>query len=147
MIFDRTPSDVFGAINIRRTKSPEEFTDQDIQKLQRGMVTLETINRISGKQIEIDEEISQMLYLNGSVGAKIWSEDDVFMSDNLQRMTDDTASLKSRFLVFSTTPVNPRPEYHYREFNLMEKILYDLGIMVQSVKDNYRECGNYECGA
>lgn len=148
MIFDRTAKDVSEAINIRRNKIQKniELTDEDIRKLEKGSITLSTINRISQKIIDLDAEISEMSYLNGSVSAKIWGENDFFMLDDFKRLTDDTARLKKRFMVFTTTPADPRPEYHYRELNLMEKILYDLDIMVQSVKSYYKQCGNYECG-
>lgn len=146
MIFDRTFQDVVSAIDLIRIKGRFALTEEDLRKLERGMVTRETINRISQKQIELDNALKEMLYFGDEIYAKIWNEDDFFTEKDLSTLASDTAKLRSRFMVFYETPINPRAEYHFQEFNKMEKILFDIERMIKSVKENYRECGNYECG-
>ena len=62
MIFDRTASDVDAAIKIRdeKVKSYQELTEEDVDILERGFITLNTINRIEEKQSELKSLLNNM---------------------------------------------------------------------------------------
>ena len=148
MIYDRTQKDVNSALEIFRTKIDKniELTEDDIAILERGMATLNTINRIENKQIELQQIIKNMLYGDAEISNKTWDDTQFFYKEDLERIVNNTANLRKTFYVFADTPENPRPEYHYREFNLIERILSDIELMIEYVKNNYKECGNFECG-
>lgn len=148
MIYDRTANDVKSALQIYSSKFTKgiELTDDDIAVLERGMVTINTLNRIESKQSELQLILNDMLYGDMDISNKIWIDTQFFYQEDLDRIVNNTAILRNQFYVYVNTPENPRPEYHYREFNLMERILNDIEKMIEYVKSNYRECGAYECG-
>ena len=151
MIFDRTQSDVDQAKIIRDTKikSFEALTESDIEILERGMLTINTLNRIEDKEKVLKDTINAMGYWGHSFNNKTWTSTDVFHLDDFQRIVTAVYYLSNGFFVFSTTPPTPETTdatYDYLTFNDIEKILYDLELMVENVKSRYRECGNYECG-
>lgn len=148
MIFDRTSTDVNKAINIRKNKVQQgiELTEEEVLQLERGSITINTINRIEQKQQELKNLLDNMFYFVEPIETKIWNENEFFFDTDLQKIVNNTAILRKAFYTYAKTPANPRAEYHYRELNSMEKILYDLETMIDYVKANYKECGNYECG-
>ncbi len=148
MIYDRTAADVAKAINIRKNKVSKgvNLTEQDLLTMERGSFTINTANRIEDKQSQLKALLADMGYYGTNIVNVKWELGDVFFLEDLVRIVDNTSALRKAFMVFSDTPTNPRAEYHYREVNLMEKVLYDLGEMVDVVKKNYRECGAFNCG-
>lgn len=48
--------------------------------------------------------------------------------------------------MYKATPNTPPVSYHYNDINALEKILYDLDVMINDVKSHYRECGTFESG-
>ena len=77
---------------------------------------------------------------------KTWSENDIFNVDEFQRILDNTNVLRNAFFVYKATPNTPPISYHWQDINALEKILYDLDVMINDVKSNYRECGTFYCG-
>ena len=148
MIFDRTQNDVDTAIFLRNTKVKkfETLTESEIATLEKGTLTINTINRIEAKQEELKNLFNDMGYWNTPITNKLWSENDVFNVDEFQRIIDNTNILREAFFVYKATPNTPPISYHYNDINALEKILYDLDVMINDVKSNYRECGTFECG-
>lgn len=148
MIFDRTSADVLAAKNIRADKVQKfiELTDEDIQVLERGMVTINTLNRIESKQAEIKTILNDMGYFNTPIVNKMWEYNDIFAEADLQRLVDNNASLRRAFYVLSDSPRDAIAKYHYIEFNALEKILVDISENIDFAKSQYRECGAIECG-
>lgn len=148
MIFDRTKNDVYAAIQIRDTKVKafEELTEEDIAILERGMMTVNTINRIEQKQGQLKEIINGMGYWNADISNKNWGYEGIFDATEFQRVLENTEKLRSGFIVYSQTPKVPKVSYNYEDINAIEKILYDISSMSVEIKTNYRECGNFVCG-
>ena len=157
MIFDRTQNDVDTAIRLRNEKvkfdpitmqpiNPEELTESEIATLEKGTITYNTLNRIENKQEELKNLFNDMGYWNTPIINKVWSENDIFNVNEFQRILDNTNVLKNAFFVYSYTPNTPPISYHYNDINALEKILYDLDVMINDVKSHYRECGTFECG-
>ena len=148
MIFDRTQNDVDTAILIRNTKVKkfEELTENDINYLERGTLTINTLNRIESKQEELKNLFNDMGYWNTPITNKVWGEDDIFNVDDFQRIIDNTNVLRNAFFVYKDTPNTPPISYHYNDINALEKILYNLDVMINDVKSYYRECGTFESG-
>ena len=157
MIFDRTQNDVDTAIVLINEKvrfdpiamqpiNPEELTESEIATLEKGTMTYNTINRIETKQEELKNLFNDMGYWNTPITNKVWGENDIFNVDEFQRIIDNTNVLRETFFVYKDTPNTPNISYHYNDINALEKILYDLDVMINDVKSHYRECGTFESG-
>ena len=148
MIFDRTQNDVDTAILLRNTKVKkfETLTESEIATLEKGMLTINTINRIENKQDELKNLFNEMGYWNTPITNKTWGENDIFNADEFHRILDNTNVLRNAFFVYKATPNTPPISYHYNDINALEKILNDLDVMINDVKSNYRECGTFESG-
>ena len=157
MIFDRTQNDVDTARILRDTKvkfdpitmqpiNPEALTESEIATLEKGTITYNTLNRIETKQEELKNLFNDMGYWNTPIRNKIWGENDIFNIDEFQRILDNTNVLRQAFFVYKDTPNTPPVSYHYNDINALEKILYDLDVMINDVKSHYKECGTFESG-
>lgn len=148
MIFDRTQNDVNTAIILRREKVQkfQELTESEIATLEKGTFTINTLNRIETKQEELKNLFNDMGYWNTPIINKIWETTQIFNVDDFQRIIDNTNILRNAFFVYKSTPNTPPISYHYNDINALEKILYDLDVMINDVKSHYRECGTFECG-
>ena len=157
MIFDRTQEDVDTAIRLRNEKvkldpitmqpiNADALTESEIATLEKGTITYNTLNRIENKQEELKNLFNDMGYWNTPITNKIWGENDIFNVDEFERMIDNTNILRNAFFVYKDTPNTPPVSYHYNDINALEKILYDLDVMINDVKSHYRECGTFESG-
>ena len=148
MIFDRTQNDVNTAILLRDTKVKnfETLTESEIVTLEKGTITINTLNRIENKQEELKNLFNDMGYWNTPTTNRVWGENDIFNVNEFQRILDNTTILRTAFLVYADTPDTPPISYHWRDINSLEKILYDLDVMIDDIKNNYRRCGTFESG-
>jgi hypothetical protein len=148
VIFDRTQNDVDTAIILRDTKVKnfEALTENEIATLEKGMLTTNTLNRIEAKQEELKNLFNEIGYWNTPITNKTWGENDIFNADEFQRILDNTNVLRQAFFVYKGTPTTPLISYHWQNINALEKILYDLDVMINDVKSHYKECGTFESG-
>ena len=148
MIYDRTLTDVKNAIKIREEKVKKflPLEEDEIEILQKGLVTIETINRIEEKQSDLKETINSMGYYNTNFINKEWQNSDFFTDDDLERIFNNTLMLKEAFFTFYNTPKNITAKYYFTEFNNLEKILVDISYMINFVKLFYNQCGTFNCG-
>ena len=148
MIFDRTQNDVDTAIRLRREKVQtfQELTESEIATLEKGTITYNTLNRIESKQEELKNLFNDMGYWNTPITNKVWGENDIFNVDEFQRILDNTNVLRQAFFIYKDTPNTPPISYHWQDINALEKILYDLDVMINDIKSYYKECGTFECG-
>ena len=148
MITNRTQYDVYTAILIRNTKVKkfEALTESDINYLERGTITINTLNRIESKQEELKNLFNDIGYWNTHIKNKVWGENDIFNVDEFQRILDNTNALRRAFFVYKATPNTPPISYYWDDINSLEKILYDLDVMINDVKSRYKRCGTFRCG-
>ena len=148
MIFDRTQEDVDTAVRLRNEKVKEfkNLTSEEINTLERGTITINTLNRIENKQEELKNLFNDMGYWNTPITNKIWSENDIFNVDEFQRIIDNTNVLREAFFIYTDTPNTPPISYRWQDINALEKILYDLDVMINDVKSRYKRCGTFRCG-
>ena len=148
MIFDRTQADVDSAIRIRKEKVQafQPLTDVEISLLERGTITINTLNRIEQKQEELKNLINGVGYWNTPVESKAWSYTDVFDESEFARIIENLNFLRNAFFVYKDTPSTPPISYSYKDVNAIEKILYDLDVMINDVKSHYQKCGVARCG-
>ena len=148
MIYDRVAADVTQASALRKNKVAQgiPLTEAEEAVMERGCFTINTANRIESKQTELRQAFNEMGYFNCQISNRNWNLGDIFFEDDLKRISENVAILRKAFFAYQDTPANPRAEYHYREINLMERVLYDLEKMVDVVEEGYRECGAFNCG-
>lgn len=148
MIFDRTQNDVDTAIRLRAEKVQkfQELTESDINILERGTITIHTLNRIENKQEMLKGLFNAIGYWNTPTINKTWDYMQIFNADEFQRIIDNTDILKQAFFVYKGTPNTPPVSYHYNDINAIEKILFDLDVMINDVKSRYKRCGTFRCG-
>ena len=148
MIFDRTQNDVDTAILLRDTKVKkfETLTESEIATLEKGTITINTLNRIESKQEELKNLFNDMGYWNTPTTNKTWGENNIFNVNEFQRIIDNTNILRQAFFVYKGTPNTPPISYYWDDINSLEKILYDLDVMINDIKSYYKECGTFECG-
>jgi len=149
MIFDRTQNDVDTAILLRDTKVKkfEALTESEIATLEKGMLTINTLNRIEDKQRELKNLLDSDVYFVENFESKSWNYTDYFKQVDFDRILDNLSKLKRAYFVYSATPQVTDNNYRrYQTINAVENILNDLELMISDVKNHYRQCGNVECG-
>ena len=148
MIFDRTSEDVKKAKQIREEKvmTFQELTAEEAEIMERGTITINTLNRIEDKQAELKSLINNMGYWNTPTINKNWKYTQIFDEAEFQRIVNNTNILREAFFVYVDTPKTPSVSYRYNDINALEKILVDIEKMIDDVKSYYRECGNIVCG-
>lgn len=136
------------AKQIRRNKIQNflELTDEEKYILERGFVTIDTINRIESKQAQLQNLIRKMGYSGEVFSNKVWQHGDYFVEDDLLRLFKNNDELRQRFFVYSDTPPRMEASYGFEEFNGIEKTLYDIEKIINFVKSNYRVCNGFYCG-
>lgn len=157
MIFNRTQNDVDTARILRNEKvkfdpitmqpiNLDELTPTELETLAKGTFNYTDLNRIEAKQEELKNLFNDMGYWNTPITNKVWGENDIFNADEFQRILDNTNILRQAFFVYADTPNTPPISFYWDDINSLEKILYDLDVMINDVKSNYRECGTFESG-
>lgn len=148
MITNRTQYDVDTAILIRNTKVKkfEELTENDINYLERGTLTINTLNRIEAKQEELKNLFNDMGYWNTPIVNKVWNYTQIFDIDEFNRIVENVNILRKAFFTYKNTPNTPTARCHFENINDLEKILNDLDVMINDVKSRYKRCGTFRCG-
>lgn len=148
MIFDRTKSDVDMAIKIREEKVKNfiPLTNEELNILERGMVTNSTLNRIEAQQWQLKNKLNSMGYWNTPILTETWDTSKIFRERDFMMMVQNTMILRNAFFAFDDTPKSVNLSYSYQNLNNLERILHDLGLMVNIVTRNYLQCGDAYCG-
>lgn len=149
MIYDRTQNDIDTALSVRaRLQSGEALTDEYMRLLERGTLTINTLNRIEQKQAQLKEIFNSLGYWETKdvVNAE-WTYNDFFKQTDFDRILRNLEILKSAYYVYEDTP--SMPNRNYRQFttiNAVENILADLEKMIEDMNSRYMYCGETECG-
>lgn len=149
LIYNRTEADVENAKKIRTEKVQTfaELTPKDIEILERGSLTINTLNRIEEKQEELKNLFEEDFYFVDEIANKHWDYTDYFKQSDFDRILYNLERLVKAYLTYTSTPDIPDGNYRkYQTINDAEKILFDLDLMINDVKSHYRECGIAECG-
>lgn len=148
MIYTRTKQDVINALKIRKNKVEKgiDLTYSEQATLERGMLTITTLNRVELKQNELKGIINSMGYWNTPIVSKTWRYSNFFNRTDLDRISSNNKVLREAFYALKDTPSNPKLTYSFLSWNDLEKILEDLETMASEIKEQYRECGTVECG-
>lgn len=149
LIYDRTEADVENAKRIRAEKIQQGFDpdEMDVETLERGSLTINTLNRIEEKQEELKNLFEADFYFVDDITNKHWDYTDYFKQSDFDRILHNLDALVKAYLTYTSTPNIPERNFRkYQTINDAEKILFDLDLMISDVKSHYRECGEIECG-
>jgi hypothetical protein len=131
---------------MKKVQKFAELSSEDIEQLERGFLTINTLNRIEEKQQELKNLFDADAYFVEDFENKSWTYTDYFKQDDFDRILDNLSKLKRAYFVYSTTPQVTDNNYRrYQTINVVEHILNDLDLMISDVKSHYRQCGNVEC--
>lgn len=148
MIYTRTQADVDEAIKIRKEKVQkfQELTENDIKVLERGTMTVNTLNRIEQKQEDLRGLLNGLGYWNTPIITKTWDSAELFKRSDFERILNNINILRTAFFTYESTPNTPKVSFDYKDLNDLEKILFDLDVMINDVKSKYKKCGTFKCG-
>ena len=136
MIFDRTIEDVESAKKIREEKIQKNInlSAEEIEILEKGTMTINTLNRIEQKQNVLKGLFEDMGYYNINIKTKSWDEYQIFDENSFKKIIENIKILRDAFFVYSDTPKTPTISYNYKDINSLEKILHDLDLMINDIK-------------
>lgn len=148
MIFNRTQKDVDDAKIIinEKVKKFLPLTEEETSILERGTITINTINRIEEKQAVLKVSLDSQAYYTKPIINHIWDYDAIFDESHFKEIIKDTYVLRDAFFVYASTPKEIFADYTFQNINNIEHILFDIGRMLNYVVENYIECGVLECG-
>ena len=138
MIFDRTQNDVDTAIRLRDTKVKnfKALTESEVATLEKGMLTINTLNRIEGKISELNSLLETLGYVPLNITVKNWGYTDIFSTDEFNRIVGNVGMLRAAIPMMKDTPDTPLSEYYFSNINDLEKILYDIDFLLNNSKRN-----------
>lgn len=148
MIYNRTAEDVKIAKQIRDTvvKSFQQPNDEQLEQLEKGFLTINTLNRIEEKQEDLKSKLESIGYFNVSVDTRRWFEGDIFFDSDIERLKRNNVVLKNASPSVSYFPDQPSSVLDYESLNKMEKLLNDIEEIFEKISQNYLQCGTFECG-
>lgn len=147
MITDRTASDVSLAKTLRaKVQSGQTLSEAEISIMERGTMTINTLNRIENKQAELKRLLASEGYYNTPIQNKTWKYTGYFKESEFQRILNNLNVLRNAFFVYVDTPGTPPISFHYENINALEKVLFDIETMLNDMIDRFKECGAFECG-
>lgn len=147
MITDRTANDVSLAKTLRaKLQSGQSLSDAETSIMERGTMTINTLNRIENKQVELKELLGNKGYYNTPIQNKTWEYTECFKENDFQRILNNLNVLRNAFFVYTDTPGTPLVSFRYENINALEKVLFDIETMLNDMIGRFRECGTFECG-
>ena len=147
LICNRTKQDVENAKILRENlQNGETLTNEQIQVLERGTITINTLNRIEQKQSELEGVLNELRYMVHIPTKTDWTAGDIFTFQDHQRLLSNLDSLKQAYYTYITTPDTPTYVFDWQKANDIEKILVDIEKMINDMILRFRECGTFECG-
>lgn len=150
MIYDRTEQDVLSAIELKKRLQSGDLLssldEDDVKTLERGTLTISTLNRIEGNCEQLVGLFRNVGYYMKPLQVASWSYEDYFKQSDFDRILSNIDKLRNAFYVYSYTPKTPGDNYRkFQIINDVEKILHDLHSMVQDIVSHYRQCGTFQC--
>lgn len=124
LIFDRVQADV----------------DQMTKK---AYIAYDDLNRVENAVWQISETLNHMGYRNTIVRRKAWKMDDFRTEADMVRLRNNIQAIRNAYYTPSSTPLTPdRITYtSIYQANAIEKILYDLGTLVEKIEPGHHHLG------
>ena len=147
LIIDRKSADVERAKKARaKLAHGEELLSTEKLDLERGLYTINTLNRVEGKIRELDENLRSQGYYAGISSTKEWTASDIFTQADHSRILDNIKKIKNALVFYRTMSTVPTYMFGWREANNIEIILRDTAVKYEDMVSRIRECGTFYCG-
>lgn len=149
MIFDRTQEDVYEAKKIRdeKVKNFETLSENEINTLERGFFTINTLNRIEQKQHELYTNLLKYGYDTSCINKTDWTDDDIVTVSVYTRLLNNLDNLKKGFTYLKNGTITPTSMLDFENMNAVEKILYDIENLLNNMVNSWiYVCDEYYCG-
>lgn len=150
MIYDRTEDDVKNAYDLRqKITDGETLTAEETELLERGTLTINTLNRIENKVAQLKELINGIGYYGDDCELKEgdWDFSDDFTREDFLRIRACVNGLKKAFYVAKDSTEEIGTNYlTYETINRVEKTLFELENEFEEVKSRFKRCGTVRSG-
>lgn len=149
MIFDRTHEDVDEAKKIRdeKVKNFKTLSESEINTLERGFFTINTLNRIEQKQHELYTNLLEYGYDTACINKTDWANDDIVTLSVYTRLLNNLDNLKNGFTYLKDGTVTPTSMLDFESMNAVEKMLYDIENLLNNMVNSWiYVCDEYYCG-
>jgi hypothetical protein len=150
VIYNRTQSDIDAALIARKKiQNGEQLTESDMDSLERGTITINTLNRIEEKQSELIALFNSIGYWNiRGIQNRTWDYTDYFKQEDFDRILKNLDILKVAYYVYYDTPIVSDSNYRrFQTVNQVERVLSDMERMIGDMVQNYRICGEVSCSS
>lgn len=135
-------------------------TEEDvINETPKGLVGYKDFNRIEGDVLELvnflssygytfDETMTIKTNWRRQMSLSASNTNNIPMFADMNRILSNINTLKVNFELYPDTPQLPKTmeDATYQTFNDIEKILYDLHLVIPTIVQYFRECNTFECG-
>lgn len=139
-IFDRTYNDVLYAIEkINEWKESASPTTTDLK----ACLNYGDLNRIEGNLDYLQNEFNNVGY-SITLTIKTWSDSGLPNIDDFDRIIGNITTLYSQI---TTPPTMPSNMVNYEDINKMEKLIFDIKVLLEDMISEYQKCGVAICGA
>lgn len=147
MIFDRILEDIETAITLlKKLKSGTSLTTSEKNALERGTLTVNTLNRIENKQAELSDILYQWKYLKEPLETKTWVQTDFFKAGDMNRFVYNTNTLRDSFFLSKSDIPYPTTEYTITAFNAIEETLQNVSDLVDNTSRLFQMSGAVTAG-
>ena len=148
LVYDRLQSDVIKARNLReKVQSGATLTQQEWDLYFAGLKGayngFNDLDRVEKCTIDITERLNNYGY-HFTINAKDnWTLDEEINIDDINRVKNNLQKIKDNFYVLINTPEIPSIEktsINYIDANNIEKILFDINILIGRMEEGIRYC-------
>lgn len=149
MIFERTQEDVDEAKKIRdeKVKNFKTLSEDEINTLERGFFTINTLNRIEQKQHELYTNLLEYGYDTSCINKTDWANNDIVVLSVYTRLLNNLDNLKNGFTYLKDGAATPTSMLDIESMNAVEKILYDIENLMNNMVNSWiYVCDEYYCG-
>lgn len=147
MIFDRVLADIHNSIEIlKKLKSGTSLTTNEKNTLEKGTLTVNTLNRIENKHAELSDILYQWRYLKEHLETKTWVQTDFFKAGDMNRFVYNTNILRDSFFLSNSAIPYPTTEYTITAFNAIEETLQNVSDLVDNTSRLFQMSGAVTAG-
>lgn len=142
-IFDRTQADVDFAIRkIEEWKAMDGSLAYDLK----GCINASDLNRIERDITYLSERLADFLYTPDTV-SKEWSVSGMPTAQDIERILYNAKSLVSSFHRHPDAPDVPLGLSRYEELNALEKNLYLIRELLETMVSSFKKSGTFYSGS
>ena len=137
MIFDRTQDDVDYANT--------HLDDTDNLK---GNYNVSDLNRVETKVRQLTDILTSYGYSVINITKTNWDTIENFTVEDAQRYLGNIQRLINAYVITPSTPTLPSDmeELTFQEANSIEKILYDIDLLIDNMEASFIYCGTFNSG-